>query len=83
MPSYPFILDSPNSTVVTYQDYNGSYHLNITLPHADIKLNDEDKEKIRLLDDEMSTLSPQFSNNNLSATNAYEMWLDEDDLDEK
>ena len=41
----------------------------------------EDKEEIRLLDQEMSTLSPQFSNNNLNATNSYEMWLDEEDLD--
>ncbi len=45
------------------------------------KLSEGDKEKIRLLDDEMSTLSPQFSNNNLSATNSYEMWLDEEDLE--
>ena len=45
------------------------------------KLSEEDKEKIRLLDEEMSTLSPQFSNNGLNATNAYEMWLDEGDLD--
>ena len=45
------------------------------------KLSDEDKEKIRNLDEEMSTLSPQFSNNGLNATNSYEMWLDESDLD--
>ena len=44
------------------------------------KLSSEDKEKIRLLDQEMSTLSPDFSNNGLNATNAYEMWLDEVDL---
>ena len=45
------------------------------------KLSNEDKDKIRTLDEEMSTLSPQFSNNGLNATNAYEMWLDEEDLD--
>ncbi len=45
------------------------------------KLSDDDKEKIRTLDEEMSTLSPEFSNNGLNATNAYEMWLDEVDLD--
>ena len=45
------------------------------------KLSNDDKDKIRTLDEEMSTLSPEFSNNNLSATNAFEMWLDEGDLD--
>ena len=44
------------------------------------KLSESDKEKIRALDEEMSTLSPEFSNNGLNATNAYEMWLNEDDL---
>jgi len=44
------------------------------------KLSSEDKDKIRLLDQEMSTLSPEFQNNGLNATNAYEMWLDEGDL---
>ena len=44
------------------------------------KLSDSDKEKIRSLDEEMSTLSPEFSNNGLNATNAYELWLDEEDL---
>ncbi len=44
-------------------------------------LSPEDKEKIRLLDEEMSTLSPQFSNNGLNATNSYELWLDESDLE--
>ena len=45
------------------------------------KLSDEDKDKIRNLDEEMSTLSPQFSNNSLNATNSYELWLGENDLD--
>tara|TARA_S200000501_G_scaffold37297_2_gene30779 strand:+ start:16384 stop:18420 length:2037 start_codon:yes stop_codon:yes gene_type:complete len=45
------------------------------------KLSDEDKDKIRSLDEEMSTLSPQFSNNSLNATNSYELWLNENDLD--
>ena len=45
------------------------------------KLSDEDKDKIRSLDEELSTLSPQFSNNSLNATNSYELWLTENDLD--
>ena len=45
------------------------------------KLSEKDKEKIRNLDEEMSTLSPQFSNNSLNATNSYELWLTENDLD--
>ena len=45
------------------------------------KLSDEDKDKIRSLDEELSTLSPQFSNNSLNATNSYELWLNENDLD--
>ncbi len=58
-------------TEISYKDFvrNGA------------KLNDKDKDKIRSLDEELSTLSPQFSNNNLSATNSFEMWLDEKDLD--
>ena len=45
------------------------------------KLSDEDKDRIRSLDEELSTLSPQFSNNSLNATNSYELWLNENDLD--
>ena len=45
------------------------------------KLSDEDKDRIRSLDEELSTLSPQFSNNSLNATNSYELWLTENDLD--
>ena len=45
------------------------------------KLNDDDQRTLRAIDQEMSTLSPKFSNNNLSATNHYELWLDKKDLD--
>ena len=43
-------------------------------------LSEDDKIKIRLIDEEMSTLSPQFSNNNLNATNDFELWLEKSDL---
>ena len=43
-------------------------------------LNKLEKEKLRKIDKELSTLSPQFQNNNLNATNAYELWLEEKDL---
>ena len=44
-------------------------------------LGENEKEKLRKLDAELSTLSPQFQNNNLNATNSYELWLNEEDLD--
>ncbi|MDP7027853.1 MAG: M3 family metallopeptidase [Candidatus Marinimicrobia bacterium] len=34
-------------------------------------LNDEDKEKVRKMDEELSKLSPKFSQNTLNATNEY------------
>ena len=34
-------------------------------------LNDEDKEKVRKIDEELSKLSPKFSQNTLNATNKY------------
>ena len=45
-------------------------------------LNENDKEKIRGIDQELSTLSPQFSNNVLNAENKFELWIDDEkDLD--
>ncbi len=45
-------------------------------------LTPEKKEQLRNLDQELSTLSPQFSENVLKATNAFEMWItDIKDLD--
>lgn len=44
-------------------------------------LNPEQKEKMRALDQELSTLSPQFQENTLKATNAFELWItDQKDL---
>ena len=45
-------------------------------------LNDSDKEKLRNLDQELSLLSPKFSNNVLDAQNSFEMWVtDQNDLE--
>ncbi len=44
-------------------------------------LDKKEKDILRKLDEELSTLSPQFSNNTLNATNAFELWLDKGDLD--
>jgi len=45
-------------------------------------LNDDDKESLRTIDQELSTLSPKFSNNTLDAQNEFQLWItDEDDLD--
>ncbi|MFN3455729.1 MAG: M3 family metallopeptidase [Pseudobdellovibrio sp.] len=42
----------------------------------------DQKEKLRVLDQELSVLSPQFSENVLKATNAFELWIDnEKDLE--
>jgi peptidyl-dipeptidase Dcp len=44
-------------------------------------LNSDEKEKLRALDQELSVLSPQFSENVLKATNAFELWItDKNDL---
>ncbi|MBC7420472.1 MAG: M3 family metallopeptidase [Bdellovibrio sp.] len=44
-------------------------------------LTPEKKDELRKLDQELSVLSPQFSENVLKATNAFEMWItDEKDL---
>ena len=58
-------------TEITYLDFirNGA------------NLTEEDKIKIRSIDEQMSTLSPEFSNNSLNATNEFELWLEESDLD--
>ena len=56
---------------ITYKDFirNGA------------ALNEENKVKLRNIDKELSTLSPQFSKNALNATNEFELWLEKDDLD--
>lgn len=44
-------------------------------------LSEADKEKIRAIDQELSVLGPQFSENVLKATNAFELWItDKKDL---
>ena len=62
--------DDKKLTEIIYKDFlrNGA------------KLSDIDKEKLREIDNELSTLSPKFGNNSLNATNSYELWLDEEDL---
>ena len=45
------------------------------------KLDDESKAELRKVDEELSVLSPKFSNNTLGATNDYQLWLSKDDLD--
>lgn len=44
-------------------------------------LNGPEKEKLREIDQKMSVLSPQFSENVLKATNAFQMVLEASDLD--
>ena len=39
-------------------------------------LDTDKKEELRLLDQELSVLSPQFSENVLKATNAFELWIE-------
>lgn len=41
-------------------------------------LSPADKEKLRALDQELSVLSPQFSENVLKATNAFELWINDE-----
>ena len=58
-------------TEITYKDFlrNGA------------RLDKNKKDKLRKIDEELSSLSPKFSNNVLAATNEYELWLSKDDLD--
>ena len=45
-------------------------------------LNEQDKASIRKIDEELSLLSPKFSNNVLNAQNKFELWIkDEKDLE--
>jgi peptidyl-dipeptidase Dcp len=39
-------------------------------------LNEADKEKLKKIDQELSVLSPQFSENVLKDTNAFELWIE-------
>lgn len=39
-------------------------------------LSSSDKEKLRAIDQELSTLAPKFSDNARLATNAYELWIE-------
>lgn len=41
-------------------------------------LSSDRKEKLRSIDQELSTLGPKFSENVLKATNAFEMWIDDE-----
>ena len=41
-------------------------------------LNAEDKEKLRSIDNELSTLGPQFSENVLKATNNFTLFVETD-----
>lgn len=41
-------------------------------------LSAEKKEELRALDQELAVLSPKFSENVLKATNAFEMWIDQE-----
>jgi peptidyl-dipeptidase Dcp len=43
-------------------------------------LNDEDKNKLRQLDQEMASLTPQYSQNILKATNAFRLTLTDENL---
>ncbi|MAV58841.1 MAG: peptidase M3 [Candidatus Marinimicrobia bacterium] len=63
--------DDKKLTEIIYKDFvrNGS------------KLNEDKKNKLREIDNKLSTLSPKFGNNTLNATNAFELWLEESDLD--
>ena len=62
--------DEKKLTEIIYKDFvrNGA------------NLDSDDKEKLREIDNKLSTLSPKFGNNSLNATNAYELWLEESDL---
>jgi len=43
-------------------------------------LDKNQKIQLRKLDEQLSTLSPKFQNNNLKATNSFELWLRDSDL---
>ena len=63
--------DDKKLTEIIYKDFvrNGS------------KLDDDQKNRLREIDNKLSTLSPKFGNNSLNATNAFELWLEKKDLD--
>ena len=63
-----FDLDTEEKRLLeeTYQDFvrNGA------------RLSDSEKEELRKVDAEISQLNPKFSENILKATNAFELWID-------
>ena len=73
-----------NDTNVDYDEHDSKLIENVykMFLRNGASLDDENKENLRNLDQELSMLSPKFSNNVLDAQNAFELWVtDESDLD--
>ena len=74
--------DHPVQLGLTYEQIRLTEKIYTNFVRNGALLSETDKEKIRKIDDEMSTLSPKFSENVLKATNAFEMVLsNRQDLD--
>ncbi len=70
-----FIFDNRAQLGLTGEDLKLTEKMYKDFSRNGALLNPEQKEKLRALDQELSVLSPLFSENNLKAINAFEMWI--------
>ena len=70
-----FIYDNRTQLGLTGEDLKLTEKMYKDFSRNGALLNPEQKEKLRALDQELSVLSPLFSENNLKAINAFEMYI--------
>lgn len=72
-----FVYDHRNDLKLTGEDLKLTEKMYTDFSRNGALLNADQKEKLRALDQELSVLSPQFSENVLKATNAFELWIND------
>jgi peptidyl-dipeptidase Dcp len=70
-----FVYDHRNDLKLKGEDLRLTEKMYKDFARNGARLSAEDKEKLRSLDQELSVLSPQFSENILKATNEFELWI--------
>lgn len=74
-----FIYDSRQNLKLTGEDLRLTEKMYKDFVRNGALLSAAAKEALRKIDQELSVLSPQFSENVLKATNAFELWIDKKD----
>lgn len=76
-----FVYEHRNDLKLTGEDLKLTEKVYLDFARNGALLDAAKKEQLRALDQELSVLSPKFSENVLKATNAFEMWIEkEEDL---